>query len=236
MNYWVYENHIHRYASLHKATCSFCGNGHGIHDAGKTQSGNWLGPYSELADAVRTARDKKTDIRFCTSCLGENADSTYRSKTRIAMHAATPNSEPWGWDDGNELKCALRFNWVLQGRATLDALGKIKLPAASASPGLYRFKTRCSDGHTAIYIGESTDIQRRFGNYRNPSPSQLTNIRINAWLCELLSRGGGISVATVEVAYLNNESADLSLKSVRRMFEQAAIALESGEHLDSFNR
>lgn len=35
---------------------------------------------------------------------------------------------------------------------------------------------------------------------------------------------------------LNNESADLSLKSVRRMFEQTAIALESGEHLDSFNR
>jgi hypothetical protein len=156
-------------------------------------------------------------------------------KPRDAVEVA-----PWDWDQREEVMCALRLNWVPKGRLLLDPQNKVQFPQAPAAGGLYRFKTRYPDGRFAIYIGESENLKRRFSNYRNPGPDQQTNLRINAWLMELLSGGGEISVAIVEDARMTTRrgetNADFSVKSIRRLFEQLAISLEHASDIETLNR
>jgi hypothetical protein len=91
------------------------------------------------------------------------------------------------------------------------------------------------------YVGESDNLARCFGNYRNPGAGQPTNIRINAILLEALHAGAEISVSVVaEDAWLNWGSepvrADMSIKAARCLFENAAI-LESGAvQIETLNR
>lgn len=133
-----------------------------------------------------------------------------------------------------------RLNWVPADRVILDATGKLHFPTAPTSGGLYRFKTKYPDGRFAVYVGESDNLRRRFSNYRNPGPTQQTSLRINAWLRELLSSGGEISVALVDQATMSSEAgtanANFSQKSVRRLFEQLAISVEHASEIESLNR
>ena len=78
------------------------------------------------------------------------------------------------------LACALRLQWLPIGTAQRDEEGKIKFPKLPARPGLYQFKIFRSDGSQAIYVGETDNLQRRFAHYRNPGPTQATNLRLNA--------------------------------------------------------
>lgn len=235
MSYWTYENHIHKYVSIHDATCSFCGNGQGVHSAGKTKTGNWVGPFSNL-DAARQAAvaTKRIDIRSCNLCLGQR-HGVVQKQEQQSLAAPSVVSDSLDWDAGNDLSCSLSLKWNVKGRLALDNNGSIKFPSVSPIAGLYRFKTRYPDGRRAIYIGESTNLQRRFANYRTPNLSQTTNIRINSWLLELMTNGGDVSIAITDKAKMNGTDVDLSSKSIRRMFEQMAITLEAGEQLDSKN-
>jgi len=117
---------------------------------------------------------------------------------------------------------------------------KVQFPQVPSTGGLYRFKTRYPDGRFALYIGESENLRRRFSNYRNPGPTQQTSLRINAWLKELLSSGGGVSVAIVEDARMTTKrgetGADFSVKSIRRLFEHLAISLEHASDIETLNR
>jgi hypothetical protein len=95
------------------------------------------------------------------------------------------------------------------------------------------------DGIEHRYIGESDSLRRRFGNYRNPGPTQSTSIRINAQIINLL-RGGGAAVVMIATdLWLGHESAvldiDLREKSVRRLFENLAISLDASRGIQSLN-
>lgn len=237
MAYWVYENTVHKKARIHTADCSFCGSGRGIHGGGKTASGNWYGPFPDLEIANTVAdQTEQSDVRACNLCIGNvssvasNALEVAGSKTEDREHFST------NWNDQSELNCSLSLRWSLMGRLSLDDNGRVIFPDVESTAGLYRFSARYPDGRLANYIGESENLRRRFGNYRNPGPTQRTSLRINCWLKELLNDEGEILIAVAESATLNGQKADLVRKSARRMFEQMAITLEHAEDVESLNR
>lgn len=234
MIFWVYENTIHKFARIHEAACSFCGDGRGIHGGGKTPSGNWHGPFEDIENAKAAAsRTNQPDIRGCNICVGGQAVTT-ESKTRPIEDR--PEHRKADWDKEQELSCSLKLKWVPKGVLILDDRQRVLFPRVEADPGLYRFAAKYPDGRYANYIGESDNLSRRFGNYRNPGASQQTSIRINYWLKELLSSGGEVSVSVADRIYLNDNPADIARKASRRMFEQMAIALEHAEDVESLNR
>lgn len=233
MPFWVYENTIHKYASLHDGDCSFCGDGRGLRGEGKTPSGMWHGPFADIESGKAAAtRTGQLDLRSCTLCVG--GEVVFGSERVLRKPSNGPIKADW--DKSRELNCSLRLLWNPKGLLSLDEKERVTFPSADVEPGLYKFSARHPDGRLANYIGESDNLSRRFGNYRSPGPSQPTNLRINFWIKELLHGGGEISIATAQVALLNDVSADLSRKPVRRMFEQMAIALEHAEDIESLNR
>jgi hypothetical protein len=235
MAYWVYENTVHKKARVHSAGCSFCGDGHGLHGGGKTVSGNWYGPFPEIETAMTVARNtKQYDVRGCNLCVG-NIAPVVPSIVSPDNFEEKPDS-PADWEQQRELKCSLAMLWMPSGRLSLDSDSRVVFPSMEAVAGLYRLAARYPDGRLANYIGESDNLRRRFGNYRNPGPTQQTSLRINAWLKELIDDGGEVLIYVALSADLNGTAADISRKPTRRMFEQMAIALEHAEDVESLNR
>jgi hypothetical protein len=78
-------------------------------------------------------------------------------------------------------------------------------------------------------------------HYRNPGPTQLTNLRLNSLFADLLSKGARIEVeiATEDVwiAWTGDQMrADLSKKQARRLFENFALCAERADHVQNLNR
>ena len=244
MNYWVYENSVHKKCRIHEAECAFCNDGRGIHGGGETSSGKWSGPYVIVEAAVEYANSRGlADVRGCGVCAGEAAPRALRSDRTalVAVRATAIDAAPWPWDLPRDTKCSLQLKWLPIGRVTLDAKGKLTFPKIAPSPGLYRVRTPKLGGRMAVYVGESENLQRRFGNYRQASEGQATSHRINGWLKDLLANGKEISISAItDTAWMINEGdrvgADLSKKAVRRLFEQFAIVVEHAEDIESLNR
>jgi len=116
----------------------------------------------------------------------------------------------------------------------------LKFPAVGSVPGLYRVRVRTREGGESYYVGESDNVQRRFGNYRNPGPTQQTNLRLNRLFRELLTAGGEISIALAEEVWIEashgRAKADLTRKSLRCLFENFALAVEQVSEVESLNR
>jgi hypothetical protein len=237
MIYWVYENVVHKMARIHTANCSFCASGRGIHGGGKTRSGKWLGPFDNFESAWLAARETKhIDVRGCSICVG-NLVHAVESKPHASVPASIDQQHLFNARDSQyKLNCSLSLQWHPKAQLLIDSNARVTFPKVEAIAGLYRFSAHYPDGRYANYIGESENLRRRFGNYRNPGPTQPTNLRINAWLKNLLNEGGEVFVATAEQAWLDGELADLSRKATRRMFEQMAIALEHADDVESLNR
>lgn len=54
--FWVYENWTNTFTKVHRAECSFCNSGRGMHGAGsKTGSGEWHGPFGTARGALGVA-------------------------------------------------------------------------------------------------------------------------------------------------------------------------------------
>jgi Nuclease subunit of the excinuclease complex len=96
----------------------------------------------------------------------------------------------------NPLQVAVNMSWRTLGPLLGDRENGLIFPDAPEEPGLYRF--RLSGGDTPkSYIGETMQLKRRFSHYRNPSPSQATNIRINALFLEHLAAGHKIEIDVI---------------------------------------
>lgn len=145
--------------------------------------------------------------------------------------------DPYEWDRTDYIDVRIEMTWMPLGRVALDGHGGLRFPNVPAVPGLYRFQIR---GTAAAYVGETENMARRFGHYRKPGPSQLTNLRLNAKFREMLAGGAEVAVAIViSGAWIirgeDRQPADLSLKPVRRMFENAAL-LRGGADIETLNR
>ncbi len=122
----------------------------------------------------------------------------------------------------------LRLQWLDGGVVTLDGSGKPAFDVLDSIPGLYRMTlTGGALDRPQIYIGESDNLNRRSGNYRNPGAGQQTSLRINALLREHLDRGGQVSLAVMTTAtmWLAGEERpwDLTRKAGRLLAENAAL-------------
>ena len=92
---------------------------------------------------------------------------------------------------------------------------------------------------SSVYIGESEGLSRRFGQYRNPEPSQRTNVRIHDRMRELSQAGGivAVAVAVVTAAVLrvgeSQEPLDLHRTTSRRLVEEHLLgeAREAGTEI-----
>jgi hypothetical protein len=130
---------------------------------------------------------------------------------------------------------------VLVGVVSQDSAGKIRFPQLPPSPGLYQFKVLRKSAVDAIYVGETDNIQRRFSHYRNPGPTQATNLRLNALFKARLLEEARINVEVVtDSAWMtwsgDETQADLSKKSVRRLFENFVLCVEGTDDVESLNR
>ena len=116
----------------------------------------------------------------------------------------------------------------------MDDAGKLSFPAAPHVPALYRLRLIARDG-TRHYIGEAINLKRRFGNYRNPGPTQATSLRINEVLVTHLAAGGQVEVDFIAGDIMlsvggRSRSFDLADKATRRLLEQAAVVANAGKH------
>jgi hypothetical protein len=136
---------------------------------------------------------------------------------------------------------AFRIEWDIVGHVKLDEKGKIAFPKLPSKAGLYKFRVKKLDGSFGRYIGETDNLSRRFGHYRNPGPTQPTNLRLNALFKELLRRGEAIEIAIVtdRVWILRNnrdEVADLNDKSMRRLFENFGLVMDKAHDVEDLNK
>ena len=112
--------------------------------------------------------------------------------------------------------------------------GKLMMPDPGPGPGVYRFR-HTGGGAPSVYIGESEDISRRFGQYRHPESSQRTNIRVHKWMFERVGAGGTLEVAVVAQAVLrvgeSREPLDLGRRTSRLLVEEHLLdeARQNGE-------
>jgi len=135
----------------------------------------------------------------------------------------------------------MKIDWEVIGQLNLDGGGKIEFPKAPSKGGLYQFHVERRDGGVSRYVGETDNLTRRFAHYRNPGPTQPTNVRINALFKELLSRGESITVAIVtQRAWIlrddKEEVANFTEKSTRRLFENFVLVMGKAKEIEELNR
>ena len=150
---------------------------------------------------------------------------------------STPNPRPvaTGGQDamlhatGETVEVGVRFAWLEAGVVTLDVSGKLRFYRLPSRPGVYRFTLTGGDsGSLSIYIGESDNLARRMGNYRNPGPTQPTNGRLQARMLETLAGGGMVSVSVALEVTVDGATLDLTTRPARLLAENAAL-IRSGQ-------
>lgn len=104
---------------------------------------------------------------------------------------------------------------------------KLVFPALPKAAGIYRLTFSGLSDHPRIYIGESDNLRRRAGHYRNPGPTQQTSQRIHHELLAHLAAGGTVTMAVATSAEIDGRSAVLPLarKTARVLTEHAALGL-----------
>jgi hypothetical protein len=69
MTFYIYENWTVDRSRVHRAECSYCNNGNGIHVSNSGRNGKWHGPFSELKLADEAARKlNRADNQHCNTC------------------------------------------------------------------------------------------------------------------------------------------------------------------------
>lgn len=144
------------------------------------------------------------------------------------------------WDSPLHLQVELAMQWTPLGKILLAENDKLGFPKAADKPALYRFRLR-KNGEEFFYVGETNNLQRRLGNYRNPGASQKTSIRINKILKDKLKKGYEIALSVITlgnawfVTSQTKEEADLTSKTVRCLFENAAILKSRSADIECLN-
>lgn len=184
---------------------------------------------------------KSRSVKFIRT--GSPAPSNRPARAGIKRSIAVQDKEPLVLSAAptaaaHDIK--LTFEWRMLGNIVLDTSGSVAFPFVTNGAGLYRLRLDGAD-KSQIYIGESVNLRRRFGNYRGPGPTQQTSLRINALLKEWLEAGATIAVDIithgVELSINGaSTSVDLSDKAVRRMIEHAAIVAAGGTDIEIANR
>ncbi|MDD3029370.1 MAG: hypothetical protein PHS57_03700 [Alphaproteobacteria bacterium] len=159
-------------------------------------------------------------------------------KVRTLEHKDASDIYPW--DICSCLECTATMQWEPLGKVVLDAKGRPLFPHVENIPAIYRIRMRQND-KISLYVGETDNLKRRFGNYRNPAPTQQTSLRIHALIKKALEVGAEVSAsAIVGKAWISIGSkrtfANLTSKTVRCLLENSAILTCGGEEIETLNR
>jgi hypothetical protein len=121
------------------------------------------------------------------------------------------------------VEASIQFEWLTGGAVVLNSSGKAAFPGVPARPGVYRFTLADADGLLAgVYIGDSDNLARRMGNYRNPGPTQPTNQRLNRFR-EVLRDIGAVTMALSVEVTVDRPTLALARKPARLLAENVAL-------------
>lgn len=196
------------------------------------QSSSWLkaGWITHDIDLIN-----ETVIFTKSSFVTEIKKNTIKKIVKSQIHPT-----PYDWDTTQTINNNFKMKWLPFGKITLEQ-ERLSFPNVDTIPALYRFRIRRKMGNEAVYIGETVNLRRRFGNYRNPGSSQKTSIRINETLIAALQENAEISVSIITEGScidIGNgwQTLDLSSKVARCFLENAAILNGCGIDIDSLNK
>ena len=197
------------------------------------QAAEWLEAGWRTEDL--SLGSERITFRRCTSGMlnpPSPAASTPLTVDRVPLLGAT--------EIVGKIDIRVGFNWLAVGTVTPDIHSALIFPEVSDIPGLYRFSIIGNALHS-VYIGETEKLRRRFAHYRNPGPSQQTNIRLNSLMHAAIAAGSEIKVAvSVANAWIEREgireTMDFSSKAFRCLAENAAILAEGARDIESLNR
>ncbi|HVV12056.1 hypothetical protein [Amycolatopsis sp.] len=186
-----------------------------------------------LATGAKRTRFQSQDSRRWLRNLGFQIGTGASSGATVGSAPRVGSSPRQRFDPGacevlESLELQIAFEWLKAGKVSLDAAGLPRFPVLPRMPGLYRFDFGIDeDGVRSLYIGESVELARRASNYRNAKTDrsrQRTSRRIHKEIVEHLTAGGTIEFAIATEVHLEDGlSADLRLKSARRLAENAAV-------------
>lgn len=66
--FWAYDNWVHDYTKIHRADCSYCNDGQGMHPDSSDQAGEWLGPFGTIDEAMERAAGTGRAVSACQNC------------------------------------------------------------------------------------------------------------------------------------------------------------------------
>lgn len=70
MGYYIYYSKACGEARIHYGDCPYCRHGYfGRDSSGKTESGEWLGPFKSYHDAETAAEKKEAEVSNCADCM-----------------------------------------------------------------------------------------------------------------------------------------------------------------------
>lgn len=157
--------------------------------------------------------------------LATRADAFHDGKAGLPPRTERPES---GDVAETTVSAAIRLGWSKVGPIRLDMQGELAFPSLQEEPGIYRFQfTRGGMAHA--YVGETNRLRRRLHHYKNPGPSQCTNIRKNRLLKEVLREGIKVEMDVIQSPLPSMNVGgiwsrpDLSIKSISLTLERAAL-------------
>lgn len=136
------------------------------------------------------------------------------------------------------MRVCIDFNFEVVGDVSIGAYAKLRFPPLPTAPRVYRFRFLGLPDSTSTYIGETDNLRRRCYHYRNPGPTQQTNIRMQMRIRSHLDSGGMVEFATATRAMLSVGEEivplDLSQKSHRLLLENAGlVSITKGELIEN---
>ncbi|SDO44606.1 DUF7662 domain-containing protein [Lentzea jiangxiensis] len=165
--------------------------------------------------------------------------SLHRRRVRFARHAAPSAASPRSPrdvrpvelpldEDTPALDVRVRCMWRFAGEVGLSG-GKLVFPSLPGVAAIYRLTLNGLTGRPRIYVGETDNLRRRAGNYRNPGPTQQTSQRLYDELVRHLASGGTVSLSVATEAEIETgglrSALPLTRKTARVLAEHAVLAL-----------
>jgi hypothetical protein len=143
-------------------------------------------------------------------------------KTEVAPRTEVTTRRPVTLTPTGEfVRTSVAYEWQSAGNVQIVD-NKLSPPVLPPRPGVYRFKIETMMG-ASYYIGETDNLFRRMGHYRNPGPTQHTNIRMNELLIKVLGSEGTAAVDVVTSVLFGAEALDMSHKAARCLVESVAL-------------
>jgi hypothetical protein len=124
------------------------------------------------------------------------------------------------------VQLTLKMRLAPIGEAKVDHNNRLRFPRMPKVPGIYRVVIRAGE-ITQCYVGESSNLNNRFRQYRALHSRRGTNERVPTAISRALKANGVVKVEIgIEDAWICEPScrrADLSSKNDRLLFERLAI-------------